>query len=115
MLRQGIIAAGLALLAAAAALASVEPAAGGTPAPSSWAFAIGNGHLKGSAGDAAERLGSFDLVVIDGEEATPADLDALRASDATVLAYLSVGTIEKCVSDIGLTAKRLPQPPLRCD
>jgi uncharacterized protein (TIGR01370 family) len=95
MLRRGAIAAGLALLAAAVALPSDERAAAGTPAPSSWAFAIGNGQLKGSAEEVGARLGEFDLVVIDGQEAKPAELDALRSRGVTTLGYLSVGTIEK--------------------
>lgn len=40
------------------------------------------------------RLGSHDLVVIDGDAATPAVVDALHADGAVVLAYLSVGTFE---------------------
>ena len=95
MLRRGVIVAALAAVMTSLALTAGAPARGGTPEPSSWAFAIGNGQLKGSADDVAERLGAFGLVVIDGEEATPADLDALHSSGSTVLAYLSVGTIEK--------------------
>jgi uncharacterized protein (TIGR01370 family) len=90
-----MIAAALALVAMAFALPRDEPTAGGAPEPTSWAFAIGNGQLRGSAAEAAERLGDFELVVVDGEEATPADLDALHAGGSTVLAYMSVGTIEK--------------------
>jgi uncharacterized protein (TIGR01370 family) len=95
MFRRGIIAAALALLATAFAVPRDEPAPGGAPELTSWAFAIGNGQLRGSAADTAGRLGGFDLVVVDGEEATPADLDALHAGGSTALAYLSVGTIEK--------------------
>ena len=47
------------------------------------------------AGQVAERLGAFDLVVVDGELATADEVAALRAGGTTVLAYLSVGTIEK--------------------
>jgi polysaccharide biosynthesis protein PelA len=61
----------------------------------SWAFAIGNGHLNGDAQAVGERLGEFDAVVIDGEEARAADVTALHDRGATVLGYLSVGTIEK--------------------
>ena len=61
----------------------------------SWAFAIGNGHLNGDARAVGERLGEFDAVVIDGEEARAADVTALHGRGATVLGYLSVGTIEK--------------------
>jgi hypothetical protein len=61
----------------------------------SWAFAIGNGHLNGDAQAVGERLGEFDAVVIDGEEARAADVTALHDRGATVLGYLSVGTIER--------------------
>jgi uncharacterized protein (TIGR01370 family) len=88
----------LSAIACAAALALT--AAGGsarsqsTP-PSSFAFAIGNGMLAGGPVQVADRLGGFGLVVVDGELATGAEVAALRARGATVLAYLSVGTIEK--------------------
>jgi uncharacterized protein (TIGR01370 family) len=68
---------------------------GVTPTPQSFAFAIGNGMLAGGPSQVADRLGGFDLVVVDGELATSAEVAALRAGGATVLAYLSVGTIEK--------------------
>ena len=61
----------------------------------SFAFAIGNGQLSGGPEQVAERLGAFDLVVVDGELASAGEVAALRARGATVLAYLSVGTIEK--------------------
>ena len=60
----------------------------------SWAFAIGDGALDGSPGEVQVRLGIFDLVVVDGEEATPEQIAALHARGTLVLAYLSVGTIE---------------------
>jgi uncharacterized protein (TIGR01370 family) len=63
--------------------------------PRSFAFAIGNGNLSGGPTQVRERLGAFDLVVVDGELATAEEVAALRASGVTVLAYLSVGTIEK--------------------
>jgi uncharacterized protein (TIGR01370 family) len=93
--RGAIVAAALAMAAGALALAGPELSAGGGDQPSSWAFAIGNGHLKGSPQQVGDRLGDFDLVVVDGQEAKPAQLDALRARGVTTLAYLSVGTIEK--------------------
>ena len=85
----------LAALAVAAVLllAPASPAERTLPA-STFAFGIGNGMLDGEATAVAERLGGFDLVVVDGEEATAEDVAALKASGATVLAYLSVGTIE---------------------
>ncbi len=61
----------------------------------SFAFAIGNGNLSGGPEDVAARLGAYDLVVVDGELATPEEVAALRAQGTTVLGYLSVGTIEK--------------------
>ena len=57
----------------------------------SFAFAIGSGDLDGAV---TRRLAPFDLVVVDGEEATAAQVRSLRASGKVVLAYLSVGTIE---------------------
>jgi uncharacterized protein (TIGR01370 family) len=63
--------------------------------PRSFAFAIGNGNLSGGPAEVAGRLGAFDLVVVDGELARAEEVAALRAGGATVLAYLSVGTIER--------------------
>ena len=61
----------------------------------SWAFAIGNGNLAGGPEAVGDRLGNFDVVVVDGEEATAAEVAELHDRDVTVLAYLSVGTIER--------------------
>ena len=63
--------------------------------PRSFAFAIGNGNLSGGPAQVAERLRGFDLVIVDGEEATADEVRALQAQGSSVLAYLSVGTIEK--------------------
>jgi len=58
----------------------------------SFAFAIGDGTLKGNLGRRYER---FDLVVVDGESAAARKVAAIkRSSDGLVLAYLDVGTIE---------------------
>lgn len=58
----------------------------------SFAFAIGDGTLKGNL---SRRYGRFDLVVVDGESTTAAEVAAIRrASGGLVLAYLDVGTIE---------------------
>ena len=85
--------AGLALLAAAQAGAG--PAHPDLAGAESFAFGIGNGMIEGNAGEVAERLGDYDVVVVDGEEASEGKVAALKAEGATVLAYLSVGTIEK--------------------
>jgi uncharacterized protein (TIGR01370 family) len=61
----------------------------------SFAFAIGNGMLAGGAEEVTARLGDFGLVVVDGELATAGEVAGLRARKTVVLAYLSVGTIEK--------------------
>lgn len=61
----------------------------------SFAFGIGNGMLSGNSDEIARRLGDYDVVVVDGEEASARDVSALQEEGATVLAYLSVGTIEK--------------------
>lgn len=66
-----------------------------TGGPQSFAFAIGNGNLSGGPARVAARLGDFDMVVVDGELATSDEVGALRAGGTLVLAYLSVGTIEK--------------------
>jgi uncharacterized protein (TIGR01370 family) len=91
----------LALGATAAAALALAAAANATPTDPrlksvhSWAFAIGNHTLDGGAAALAARYAPFDLVVADGEEATPGQVAALRAQGKVVLAYLSVGTIEK--------------------
>ena len=79
---------------AAGPAASAEENARALPAMS-FAFAIGNGMLSGGPEEVADRLGDFDLVVVDGELARPDEVSALRQEGATVLGYLSVGTIEK--------------------
>jgi cysteinyl-tRNA synthetase len=91
------------LVGAAAIVASLAMAPGASTTPTdarlqgvhSWAFAIGNHTLDGGADGVASRYAPFDLVVADGEEATPAEVASLRAEGKVVLAYLSVGTIEK--------------------
>jgi polysaccharide biosynthesis protein PelA len=84
-------------VAVAASVAAASYAADGsrTVPPRSFAFAIGNGNLSGGPAQVAERLGRFDLVVVDGELATAEEVAALRGRGTTVLAYLSVGTIER--------------------
>lgn len=82
----------LGLALAAGAGAAGEPAAG---PPQSFAFAIGSGNLAGGPEQVASRLGGFGLVVVDGEEASAAEVEALRARGTLVLGYLSVGTIER--------------------
>jgi polysaccharide biosynthesis protein PelA len=57
----------------------------------SWAFAIGDGDLSG---DVVARYSDYDLVVVDGQEATARQVDGLRRAGKIVLAYLDVGTIE---------------------
>jgi uncharacterized protein (TIGR01370 family) len=92
-----VILAGAALAFGASPPAPADEAADAARASvpaSTFAFAIGNGMLDGSAGATADRLGRFDLVVVDGEEVTTADITALHGRGTTVLAYLSVGTIE---------------------
>lgn len=88
--------AGAAGVVAAVAVATAGPAPAGAPAvPESFAFAIGNHTLDGNAEAVGQRYKDFDLVVVDGEEATEADVEAIQAEGTEVLAYLSVGTIEK--------------------
>lgn len=81
-------------------LGAGQAAAGGLDDPrlaaaESWAFAIGNGNLAGGPAAVGDRLERFDVVVVDGEDATPVEVAELHDRDVAVLAYLSVGTIEK--------------------
>jgi endo-alpha-1,4-polygalactosaminidase (GH114 family) len=81
-------------IAAALLLGSSAPAGAGVE-PQSFAFAIGNGTLKGNAAAVGERYQDFDLVIVDGEEASGVEIAAIQSGGADVLGYLSVGTIEK--------------------
>jgi len=77
-----------------------QAGAGGSDDPrlfgaESFAFGIGNGMIEGNASEVADRLGDYDVVVVDGEEASAGVVSALQEEGAVVLAYLSVGTIEK--------------------
>jgi uncharacterized protein (TIGR01370 family) len=82
-------------LAALVALAAA-PAANATPkdarlrAVETWAFAIGDG----ARAKVLRRPAAFDLVVVDGEDVTGAQVRKLRRRGAIVLGYVSVGTIE---------------------
>lgn len=80
--------AALALAPAAAAPAREGPLAD----VRSFAFAAGTGTLRG---DLATRYAAYDLVVIDGDDATADQVAQIRASGPRVLAYLSVGSIER--------------------
>jgi uncharacterized protein (TIGR01370 family) len=57
-----------------------------------WAFAIGDGD---GIGNLVSRYRGYDLLVLDGQEATARQVHALRHAGKIVLAYLDVGTIEK--------------------
>jgi len=89
----------IACIAATAWLAAWPGAAQGSPASlagaRSFAFAIGSGMLRGGVGAVGERFAPFDVVVVDGEEATRADVAAIARHGTVVLGYLSVGTIER--------------------
>lgn len=60
----------------------------------SWAFAIGDGGLAGSPAALARRYAAYDLLVVDGEGASRAQIRALRRGGRIVLAYLDVGAVE---------------------
>ncbi len=79
-------------LAAGATLAVAAPRDSRLDDAGSFAFAIGEGTLSG---DYVRRLAPFDLVVVDGVEARRSQVKALRDSGKVVLAYVSVGTIER--------------------
>jgi uncharacterized protein (TIGR01370 family) len=84
----------VALVALASSLASPAVATPRDPrlrAVRSWAFAIGSGDLSG---DLELKYAAYDLLVVDGESATAAQVAALRSAGKLVLAYLDVGTIE---------------------
>ena len=57
----------------------------------SFAFAAGVENVHEEIG----KLSRYDLVVVDGENVSSADVKAIQTSGTIVLAYLSVGTIEK--------------------
>jgi len=92
---------GLALaLAAAAALpgCTASPSVPRTPSVArpvagfrTFAFALG---IDGLGPQTRRRLGAYDLAVVDGDTPTHRQVEALRAHGTTVLAYLSVGTVE---------------------
>jgi len=56
-----------------------------------FAFAIGSSDLSGNL---TQRYAGYSLLIIDGQEATRAQVAELHASGHLVLAYLDVGTIE---------------------
>ena len=91
MARRVTVAVVAALVLALPAPGNAAPREPRLRAVESWALAIGEGALDG---DVAQRLGRFDLVVVDGEEVTSAQVRALRARGAIVLGYLTIGTIE---------------------
>jgi hypothetical protein len=86
------------LLVSACALLALTVAAPAGAAPDdprlrpveTWAFPLGEGALR----SVLERPGSFDLVVVDGEEVSARQVRKLHRHGALVLGYLSVGTIE---------------------
>jgi uncharacterized protein (TIGR01370 family) len=99
LMRRAVPAVGAAALVAVAALALTGPAPADQSqrglAAESFAFAIGNGTLDGGAAAVGARYAGFDLVVVDGEEAKAGEIEAIQSAGAEVLAYLSVGTVEK--------------------
>ena len=97
MVRSLAMAVASAVLAAALTVAPTGAAAL-TPTPRqrlhsvrSWAFAIGDGALARVLRRNAARFG---LVIVDGEEVTPAQVALLHKRGQLVIGYLSVGTIE---------------------
>lgn len=82
---------GAALLAGPAAGAGTRPLRDPRLARvHTWAFAIGANLTPGLV----RRLERYDLVVVDGEQATRAQIATLHRAGALVLGYLDVGTIE---------------------
>lgn len=83
-----MVAAVLVLTPTAVAPAAPQPLAD----VGSFALALGNGTLRG---DLATRYAAYDLVVVDGQEATADQVAQLHAGGSKVLAYLSIGSIER--------------------
>ena len=84
-------------LAGVIAVAGAMPASGAPRNPRlravrSFGLAIGSGDL---AGDIGARYHGYDLVVVDGQQANARQVATLRAGRRLVLAYVSVGTIER--------------------
>lgn len=95
-MRKGFLPATVVAIALAAVpFAGADGAAKERAGYETFAFGIGNGMLDGNAAEVADRLGGYDIVVVDGEEASVAEIAALQDAGSVVLAYLSVGTIEK--------------------
>jgi uncharacterized protein (TIGR01370 family) len=76
----------------------LAPAASAPAAPQpldgvrGFALALGNGTLRG---DLSTRYAAYDLVVIDGDDASAAQVAQVRAGGSRVLAYLSIGSTER--------------------
>lgn len=79
-------------------LLTLAPAAAAPAAPQpladvqTFALALGNGTLRG---DMSTKYAAYDLVVVDGQEATAEQVAQLHAGGAKVLAYVSIGSIER--------------------
>ncbi len=92
MARWGWIAAlGWVLALGCSATASATTSDPRLAAVTSFAFASGAHTLDGDVG---ARYAGYGLLVIDGQEATPAQIAALHSNGSIVLGYISVGTIE---------------------
>ncbi len=93
----GALAVGGLVLGACTTTSSSEPEQGSAARHplladvATFALALG---VDPSERSAQLRLGAHDLVVIDGDAATPDVVEALHADGAVVLAYLSAGTFE---------------------
>ena len=99
VMKRGTITAGALATAAAAVVLAVGPAPAKEGSergaePESFAFGIGNHTLDGPPAEVGARYDEFDLVIVDGEEASAAEVTAMADADTLVLAYLSAGTIE---------------------
>jgi hypothetical protein len=88
LLGVGLSIAVLALLSAAGRADALPPRLASVR---TWAFAIGDRTLSGNV---AKRYAAYDLVVVDGQEVSTAQVAALHRDGAVVLGYLDAGTIE---------------------
>jgi uncharacterized protein (TIGR01370 family) len=86
-----------ALLVVASGAAGCGSSSSSTPdptaarGPATFALALG---IDADDPDARAPLGAYDLVVVDGEGTSEEAVEDLQAQGATVLAYLSAGTVE---------------------
>ncbi len=94
MIGRLLLASLLALVLLGSAFTAGASAASANPrlaAVKDFAFGLGSGNLEG---DISARFAGYDLVFVDGEEASPQQIAELQSTGTIVMGYLSIGTIE---------------------